>query len=132
VTLGYDAEAPTGSSHLLQNKVRILTERDLLIAISFGQGLRETVDAVKRAGRQNVPTFGITDSEKSPIANFCEQHLIASIARTSFLDSYAAPVAAINAILTACAHTQPDRALELLSQAEREDKEGGRWYKDLG
>ena len=130
VRLGCDAEAPTGSTGVVQNKVRVMTEKDLLIAISFGQGLRETVEAVRRARRQNVLTFGITDGDKTPIARFCEQYLIASIARTSFLDSYVAPVAAINAILVACAHSQPKRALELLAQTDKEDGDGARWYRE--
>lgn len=130
VRLGCDAEAPAGSTGIVQNKVRIMTKNDLLIAISFGQGLRETVEAVKRARRQNVPTFGITDGDRTPIARFCEQHLIASTVRTSFLDSYVAPVAAVNAILVACAHNQPKRALELLEQTDKEDGSGSRWYRE--
>lgn len=130
VRLGCDAEAPTGSAGVVQNKVRIMTEKDLLIAVSFGQGLRETVEAAKRAGRQNVPTFGITDGDNTPIARFCDRYLVASIARTSFLDSYVAPVAAINAILVACAHSQPKRALELLAQSDKEDASGARWYRE--
>lgn len=68
VRLGCDAEAPTGSTGVVQNKVRIMTEKDLLVAISFGQGLRETIEAAQRAKRRNVPTFGITDGDKTPIA----------------------------------------------------------------
>ncbi len=129
VRLGCDAEAPTGSTGVVQNKVRIMTEKDLLVAISFGRGLRETVEAVQRARRRNVPTFGITDGDKTPIARFCDQYIIASIARTSFIDSYVASVAAINAILVACAHSQPKRALELLAQTEKEYSSGARWYQ---
>ena len=77
-----------------------------------------------------MPTFGITDSDKTPIARYCEQYLIASIARTSFLDSYVAPVAAINAILVACAHSQTKRALELLAQTDKEDGDGSRWFRE--
>ncbi len=129
--LGFDAEAPTGSTGVVQNKIRIMTKKDLLIAISFGRGLRETVEAAKRARRQNVPTFGITDGDKTPIARFCEQYVIASTTRTSFLDSYVAPVAVINAILVACAHSQPKRALELLEQTDKEDSDGARWYRGI-
>lgn len=128
VRLGYDAEAPAGSTGVVQNKVRIMTKNDLLIAVSFGRGLRETVEAVQRARKQNVPTFGITDGDKTPIARFCEHYIVASTVRTSFLDSYVAPVAAINAILVACAHSQPKRALELLEHTDKEDSSGSRWY----
>lgn len=130
VRLGCDAEAPEGTTGVVQNKVRIMTEKDLLVAISFGQGLRETVEAAQRARRQNVPTFGITDGQKTPIARICDQYIIASTDRTSFLDSYVAPVAAINAILVACAHSQPKRALELLAQTDEEDSSGARWFRE--
>ena len=129
VRLGCDAEAPMGSTGVVQNKVKIMTGKDLLVAISFGQGLRETVEAVRRARRQNVPTFGITDGDKTPIARFCDRYIIASTARASFLDSYVASVAAINAILVACAHSQPKRSLEVLAQSDKEDRSGARWYQ---
>src|SRR6266496_4755873 len=76
LALGFDAEAPIGSSGNLQYKVEVLTAKDVLVAISFGQCLRDTVDSVLRARKQGVPTFGITDSETSPIARYCDAHLI--------------------------------------------------------
>ena len=130
VRLGCDAEAPTGTSGSVQNKISIMTGKDLLVAISFGKCLRETVEAVKRAHRREVPTFGITDSDKTPIARFCDQFLITPTGRSSFIDSYVAPVAAINAILIACAHTQPKRALKLLEQFDKESASAARWYEE--
>lgn len=129
VRLGCDAEAPTGTSGSVQNKISILTEKDLFIAISFGKCLRETVEAVQRAKRRNVPTLGITDSDKTPIARLCDQYIVASTERASFIDSYVAPVAAINAILIAYAHSQPKRALKLLEEFDKESASGSRWYQ---
>src|SRR4026209_340616 len=57
--LGFDADAPTGSAGNLQHKIDVLTSEDLLIAISFGRCLRETVESVLRAKELGVPTFGI-------------------------------------------------------------------------
>jgi DNA-binding MurR/RpiR family transcriptional regulator len=130
VRLGCDAEAPTGTSGSVQNKLSIMTGKDLLVAISFGKCLRETVEAVKRARRREVPTFGITDSDKTPIARFCDQYLITPTGRSSFIDSYVAPVAAINSILIACAHTQPKRALKMLEQFDKESSSAARWYEE--
>jgi len=130
VRLGCDAEAPTGTSGSIQNKLSIMTGKDLLVAISFGKCLRETVEAVKRARRREVPTFGITDSDKTPIAHFCDQYLITPTGRSSFIDSYVAPVAAINSILIACAHTQPKRALKMLEQFDKESSSAARWYEE--
>jgi DNA-binding MurR/RpiR family transcriptional regulator len=129
VRLGFDAEAPTGSSGVVQNKVKILTPKDLLIAISFGRGLRDTVDAIIMASRRNVPSFGITDGDHTPIAKYCDSYLTASIARTSFIDSYAAPTAAINALLVACAHSQSARSLEHLRESEEQDISDVRWFR---
>jgi len=131
VRLGFDAESPTGSSGVVQNKIKIMTPKDLLIAISFGRGLRDTVDAVLSARRRNVPSFGITDRGNSPIAKYCDSYIAASIARTSFIDSYAAPTAAINALLVACAHSQSERSLEHLRESEEENTASVRWYREL-
>jgi DNA-binding MurR/RpiR family transcriptional regulator len=126
VSLGYDAEAPIGSAGNLQQKVNLLGPKDLLIAISFGRCLQATVDAVLGARTNGVPTFGITDSDKTPIARFCDSFWIASIANPSFHGSYVAPIAAMDALFVACAHTQPQRSLAALQQKDRDSR--SRWY----
>jgi DNA-binding MurR/RpiR family transcriptional regulator len=130
MTLGFAAEAPIGSSGNVQRRVRTLNSRDLLIAISFGQCLRDTVDAAKRAKKQDVPTFGITDSETSPIARVCTESCFASVASPSFVGSYVAPFSLLGAILTACAHTQTARALKLLRRSDEEDRADHRWFSE--
>jgi len=129
-TLGFDAEAPIGSEGNLQHKVKILTSKDLLIAISFGQCLRITVETVQQASKHDVPTFGITDSDTTPIARYCDAHFIAAAASPSFLSSYAAPMALINAILVACVHLNPKRSLLQLKPTDKEYLAGSRWYRE--
>jgi DNA-binding MurR/RpiR family transcriptional regulator len=128
--LGFAAEAPVGSAGNLQHKVAQLTGKDLLIAISFGRCLRETVEAVQRAGELGTPTVGITDSDTTPLARYCDAHLTASIASSSASGSYVAPVALLNAIIVACAHLDPQRALARLRPSEEEYKSGARWYQE--
>ena len=125
-SLGYDSEAPPGSAGNLQQKVNLLGPKDLLIAISFGRCLQATVDAVIRAHEHGVPTFGITDSDKTPIALFCDAFWIASIANPSFHGSYVAPIAAMDALFVACAHIQPHRSLAALRQKDQDSR--SRWY----
>jgi DNA-binding MurR/RpiR family transcriptional regulator len=129
LALGFDAEAPVGSGNL-QYKVEVLTAKDLLIAISFGQCLRDTVESVLRAKKQGVPTFGITDNNTSPIARYCDASLITPVASPSFLVSYVAPVATISAIHVACAHIDPKRSLNRLRPTDREYAAGHRWYRE--
>ncbi len=128
--LGFDAHAPVGSTGNLQHKIDLLTEKDLLVAISFGKCLRETVEAVQRAHAGGVPTFGITDSDTTPIALHCDDYLVASTSSPSFTGSYVAPMALLNTIIVACAHLRPKRALAMLSRTEQEYRTGTRWYQD--
>lgn len=128
--LGFAAEAPTGSTGNLQHKIDLLTAKDLLVAISFGKCLRETVEAVDRAHGRGIPTFGITDSDTTPIALHCEDYLVAPTSSPSFTGSYVAPIALLNTIIVACAHLRPQRALAMLSRTEQEYRTGRRWYQE--
>jgi DNA-binding MurR/RpiR family transcriptional regulator len=127
VAFGFDAEAPAGSVTQINQKIAVLAQADLLIAISFGRCLRTTVDAAIRAHRRGVPTFGITDSNRSPIARFCDTSLITPIASTELSVTYVAPMSAIEAVLTACAYLNPRRTLNVLKRKEDEDRKT-RWY----
>jgi DNA-binding MurR/RpiR family transcriptional regulator len=127
-SLGIDAEAPVGSEGSLQHKVKVLTKKDLLVAISFGQCLRVTVEALLRANKLGVKTFGITDSDSTPIARYSANYLLASTASPSFINSYAAPSVIINTILVACAHVNPKRSLNQLRATNKEYLSGPRWY----
>src|SRR5262245_65617609 len=101
-----------------------------MIPISFGRGWRETVETVQRAHKQGVPTFGITDSDTTPLAKYCAGYVVASIASSGFTGSYVAPMAAINTIIAACAHLHPQRTLALLRDYEKEATAGARWHQE--
>jgi DNA-binding MurR/RpiR family transcriptional regulator len=130
IPLGFAAEAPVGSTGNLQHKIDLLTSKDLLVAISFGKCLRETVEAVDRAGGRGIPTFGITDSDTTPIALHCDEYLLTPTSSPSFTGSYVAPMALLNTIIVACAHLRPKRALAMLSRTEQEYRTGRRWYQE--
>lgn len=127
---GIHSEAPTGTSGNLLHKLRTLGSKDLLIAISFGRCLRETVNATIEARSRGVPTLGITDSEFSPIARHCDTYLLVSIANPSLATSYAAAMALLNCILIACFHIAPKRALQVLQRTEKDRHESERWYEE--
>jgi len=130
IPLGFSAEAPVGSTGNLQHKIDLLSPKDLLVAISFGKCLRETVEAVDRAHERGIPTFGITDSDTTPIALHCDDYLLAPTSSPSFTGSYVAPMALLNTIIVACAHLRPKRALAMLSRTEQEYRTGRRWYQE--
>ncbi len=129
-TAGFQAEAPVGSEGVLYHKVKGLDSKDLLIAISFGRCLKETVEAVKQARQQGAPTFGITNSDITPIAKYCDHYVVANIASSAYTGSYVAPMAVINTILVACSLLHPKRTLARLLENEKEYTTGARWYRE--
>lgn len=130
--VGIDCEAPSGTSGNLLHRVRILNSKDVLVAISFGRCLRETVNAAIEARSRGAFTLGITDSDLTPIARHCEAHLLAPVSSPSLTASYPAAVALLSTLIIACAHITSKRSLEVLRQGEQDDFEHGRWYEDNG
>jgi len=126
--LGGRAEAPVGGTGSLHHRARTLGARDVLVAISFGRCLRDTVEAAQTARKLGAWTFGITDSSEAPIARVCHDHWIVSVTNPSFNGSYVAPLAALDALLVAYAHVQSRRSLNRLREIDRQEAVAGRWY----
>jgi len=103
---------------------------DVVIAISFRRGLRQTVEALKRAKENGAYCIGITGTYVSPIARFTDEFFVASVNSESFLDSYVAPMAIANLILVACANFDREATMLRLREAAKEQREGFRWYEE--
>jgi len=102
--------------------------RDVVIAISFRRGLRQTIEGLLQARLKKAHCVGITDSVISPIARNSDQHFLASIESSSYGGSYVAPMGLLDAILAACAQYHRKRTLRLLREADRESRSGNCWY----
>jgi RpiR family carbohydrate utilization transcriptional regulator len=102
---------------------------DLVFAISFRRGLRQTVEGIQAASGRGAYCVGITDTFVSPVARFADESFLASVETSSFGASYAAPIALLNVLLVACANYRRGRTLSLLKQAETEQRLGFRWYE---
>ena len=126
--LGARAEAPVGGSGNLHHRVRALGTHDIVVAISFGRCLRDTVEAARSAKELGAWTFGITDASDSPIARVCHDHWVVSVTNPSFNGSYVAPLAALDALLVAYAHVQSKRSLDRLKKIDLQEATAGRWY----
>jgi len=109
--------------------VRTVGRKDLVIGISFRRGLRQTVEGVQTAKRNGAFTVGITDTFVSPLARLADECFIASVETPSFGASYVAPMALIDAIVSAVATLKPKQIMSLIRQADEEQRRGFRWYK---
>jgi DNA-binding MurR/RpiR family transcriptional regulator len=114
----------------VMHAVRGVRQRDLVIAISFGRGLRQTVEGVRQARANGAYCVAITDSHLSPLARFAHEYFVAPVEGTSYGVSYVAPMALLNMVIVAIAATRKTRTLKLLKAADAEQREGFRWYVD--
>ena len=108
--------------------VRTVNKQDLVIAISFRRGLRQTVEGAQQARARGAYCVGIADTFLSPLARECDELFIASIESTSFAASYTAPIALLNAILATCAQYRRAQTLVMVKELAEEQRKGFRWY----
>ncbi|MBI4475762.1 MAG: MurR/RpiR family transcriptional regulator [Acidobacteria bacterium] len=110
--------------------VRGLTSEDLVLAVTFRRGLRQTVEGLRRARAKGAYCVGVTDTHLSPLARFAHEYFITSVESTLYGVSYVAPMAWLNTLLVACAATRPARTVQWLKAAGAEQRTGFRWYRD--
>lgn len=78
-----------------------LQENDVLIGISFPRYSTRTLEAMRFAKRCGAQVVAITDGPMSPLANIADATLTARTDMASFVDSLAAPLSLLNALLVA-------------------------------
>jgi RpiR family transcriptional regulator, carbohydrate utilization regulator len=105
-------------------------KKDLVIAISYRRGLRQTVEGVQQARANGAYCVGITDTSVSPIARFSHEAFITSVESPSFGASYVAPICLLEGIVAACGYYPSASARELLRKNASEQRQGFRWYHD--
>lgn len=93
----------TNSGSEMFEEIMSIGAEDSMIAISFPRYSKRIIHAVNFAKRAGADVIAITDSEASPIARQANQLLIAKSDMASFVDSLAAPLSIINAMIVAVA-----------------------------
>jgi len=125
--LGLPIFAATSAGRIT-HLVRALNKQDLVIALTFRRGLRQTVEGVQQARVRGAYCVGVSDTFLSPLAHECDEVFLASVESTSFAASYVAPICLLNAILAACAQYRRPQTLSLLKEIAEEQRKGFRWY----
>ena len=97
----------SASSEMFEQMFRISSE-DVCIAISFPRYSNQTVKALSFAKDRGATIISITDGELSPIAPYATHLLVAKSNMVSFVDSLAAPLSLINALVAASAGKKRD------------------------
>jgi RpiR family carbohydrate utilization transcriptional regulator len=113
-----------GMTHL----ARVATKRDVVVAISFRRGLRQTVEGAQQARDHGAYCIGIADTYLSPLARTCHEVFLASVDAASFGVSFTAPISLLDAIIATCGQYRRPLTLEVAKEIAEEQRKGFRWY----
>ncbi len=125
--LGLNCTFAIGAGEIL-HRARHLGRKDVVIAISFRRGLRQTVEGLKIARAKGAYCIGITDTPVSPIAHHANEFFLTPTEGVSFAWSYVAPMAFINVLMAECANYRRGRTVAILKETAEEQQSGFRWY----
>ena len=95
-----------------------LKENDVLVGISFPRYSTRTLEAMRFAKRCGAQVVAITDGPMSPLADMADATLTARTDMASFVDSLAAPLSLINALLVALGLHRREALMEHFRQLE--------------
>lgn len=109
--------------------VRGVQKADVVIAITFRRGLRQTVEGLRQAHERGAYCVAVTDTHLSPLARFAQECFVTPVESAVYGVSYVAPMAFLNMLLVACAGTRKARTTHLLKAAAAEQRTGFRWYE---
>lgn len=107
----------SGVGDVLEQMARIGKD-DVLVGISFPRYSSRTVEAMQLAKAQGAHIIAITDGQLSPLYALSDNCLCARSEMASFVDSLAAPLSLINALIVAVGLAKKKELSEHLAQLE--------------
>ena len=122
----------TTSGNEMFEQIMNIGEDDVMIGISFPRYSKRIINAVDYAKSKGANVIAISDSELSPIARQADHVLVAKNEMVSFVDSLAAPMSLINAIIVAIAKKKQDELSVRLRRLEEIWDEYDVYDKTLG
>lgn len=96
-----------------------ITDKDVMIGISFPRYSTMAVDAMSFAHERGAHVVAITDSMVSPLVQTADSILIARSDIASIVDSLVAPLSLINALIVAMVIKRKDDVKETFSKLEQ-------------
>lgn len=107
----------SGISDIFEQLSRI-GEGDLLVGISFPRYTNRTIEGMQFARRKGATLVAITDGPLSPLHAAADLCLTAKSDMASFVDSLAAPLSLINALIVALSQRRREQMTTYLAEME--------------
>ncbi len=119
-----------GTNELYQQMVHI-GEGDVLVALSFPRYATSTIDACRFARESGAKIIAITDSDNSPLVQYCDCPLYAYSDMVSFVDSLVAPLSLINALIVGVSDRNRESVECSFDKLEKLWEQGEVYKKDV-
>lgn len=123
--LGYYLHFMFDNVHIASNgvidiveKISRVGEKDVLVGISFPRYSARTIEAMRFALSCGAQVIGITDGPMSPLMDVSTECLVARTDMASFVDSLAAPLSLINALIVSIGLRRREELSEHLARLE--------------
>lgn len=105
-------------SELFEQVLRVGKE-DAVIGISFPRYSKRTVQVMRYAKEHGATAIAITDSEASPLTEIADHTLMAKSDMASFVDSLAAPLSLVNALIVAVSRKKNEELSSTFGKLEK-------------
>ncbi len=113
---------------LLFDFLRHCKPGDVVIGISFGQGMRMTVDSLKKAQKKGVTTIAITDSKVSPLLEFSDYNLVTGVCGEFIYSSAVSAFSIANAIIHHFIKMGGEKSVSQLQDLKQQMDEFNIWH----
>lgn len=104
----------------IPKQISEVSNEDVIVGISFEKYARSTVEIYTHVKRKGATTIAITDSMLSPLVPYSDVTLTAKSKGVTFIESFAAPLSLINALIVCIEKEKKDffnSNVELLEEA---------------
>lgn len=109
----------TNSSSEIFEQILRIGKGDVLLGISFPRYSKRTVKAMGYAKERGATVLAITDSVASPLTGMADHVLLAKSDMASFVDSLAAPLSLVNALIAAVGRKKGEEMATTFSALEK-------------
>ncbi len=106
------------ASEIFEQMIRI-SQKDVIIGISFPRYSMRTLKAMEFANNRNAKVITLTDSVHSPMNLYSSCNLVARSDMASIVDSLTAPLSVINALVVALCMKRQTEVMETLTTMEK-------------
>ena len=96
-----------------------ITGEDVVIGISFPRYSTSTIAGIQYCRKAGATVIGLTDDENSPVGRYADHVLVAKSDMVSLVDSLAAPLSLINALIVATARCREKELSQTLATLEK-------------